>query len=143
MSTITIVLAHEDQVVLVPPAQGSMHWHIGPVLQKEQTPMPIELSLTTEQKCRVFITPMTPAGHPAPLDGPATWSVEGACTVTPIDDTSAWVDAGTDPGDSVLTVSADADLGAGVVNVMDTCTVHVANPMAASLGLQADAPVLK
>lgn len=105
--------------------------------------MPIELSLTTEQKCRVFITPMTPAGNPAELDGAAQWSIEGSCTVASIDDTSAWVEAGSMPGDSVLTVSADADLGSGVVPIADTCTVHVANPQASSLGLQADEPVLK
>lgn len=105
--------------------------------------MSIEVSVTTEQKVRLAITPMTPAGNPAPLDGPAQWSVDGACTIEAIDDTSAWVSAAATIGDSVVTVTADADLGSGVVPLADTCVVHVANPMASSLGLAADEPVLK
>ena len=46
-------------------------------------------------------------------------------------------------GDSTVTVAVDADLGQGVVPIGDTCLAHVNNPMAASVGLQADAPVLK
>jgi len=98
--------------------------------------------MTTEEKCRLTITPLTAAGNPAIVDGPAQWSVEGTCTVTPIDDLSAWVEAG-DMGDSTITVGVDADLGAGVVPIGDTCLAHVNNPMAASVGLAAEAPVLK
>jgi hypothetical protein len=105
--------------------------------------MSIEVSLTTEQQARLSVTPMTPAGNPATLDGEAQWSVEGDCTVEPIDATSAWIKSGTAIGDSVVTVSADADLGSGVVPLADTCIVHVANPMATNLGLEADEPVLK
>ena len=105
--------------------------------------MPIEVSLTSEQRVRLSITPMTEAGNPAPIDGPAQWSVEGACTIEPIDDTSAWIVSGASIGDSTVTVGCDADLGAGIVPLGDTCLVHVENPMAANLGLTADAPELK
>jgi hypothetical protein len=104
--------------------------------------MPLEVSLSTEEQVRLSITPLTPGGEPAPVDGPAQWSVEGTCTVEPIDDTSAWVLAGA-MGDSVVTVACDADLGSGVVPLGDTCVMHEANPMAASLGLSAEAPILK
>jgi hypothetical protein len=40
-------------------------------------------------------------------------------------------------------VSADADLGAGVQTIEDAVTIHVANPLAARLGLSADPPELK
>jgi hypothetical protein len=136
--------------ILVPPGQSftitgtpapTIRWHVGPVRCKEVA-VPIEVSLTTEEKCRLAIQPMTPGGQPAPVDGPAQWSVEGTCTVEPIDDTSAWLLAGT-MGDSTVTVGVDADLGSGVVPIGDTCLVHVSNPQAASVGLSADAPVLK
>ena len=42
-----------------------------------------------------------------------------------------------------MTVGVDADLGEGIVPIGDTCLVHVQNPQAASVGLAADAPVLK
>jgi hypothetical protein len=136
--------------ILVPPGQSftitgtpvpTLRWHVGPVRRKEVA-VPIEVSLTTEEKCRLAIQPMTPGGQPAPVDGPAQWSVEGTCTVEPIDDTSAWLLAGA-MGDSTVTVGVDADLGSGVVSIGDTCLVHVSNPQAASVGLSADAPVLK
>jgi hypothetical protein len=105
--------------------------------------MPIEVSMTTEEKCRMAVTPMTPGGQPATVDGAAQWSVEGSCTIEPIDDTSAWIVSGATLGDSTVTVGLDADLGAGVVAIGDTCLVHVNNPQAASVGLSADTPVLK
>ena len=47
------------------------------------------------------------------------------------------------PGASEVLVSADADLGAGVVTIADTIGVTVSAAMAEQLGLQADAPILK
>ena len=104
--------------------------------------MPIEVSMTTEERCRLHITPLTAGGQPAAVDGPAQWTVEGTCTVETIDDTSAWIIAGA-MGDSTVSVGCDADLGQGVVPIGDTCLVHVSNPQAESVGLEADAPVLK
>jgi hypothetical protein len=138
--------------VLVPPGEvltirgtalPTLRWHVGPVLHKEVS-VPIEVTLTTEEQCRLLVTPLTPAGNPAPVEGAAQWSVAGtSCTVQSIDATSAWVISTTTIGDSTITVGCDADLGAGVVTIADTCLVHVGNPMAAQLGLAADAPVLK
>jgi hypothetical protein len=123
-------------------AAPSLRWHIGPVERKKESGVPIEVSMTTEEKCRMSIQPMTAGGQPATVDGAAQWSVEGTCTVEPIDDVSAWISAGA-MGDSTVTVGVDADLGEGVVPIGDTCLVHVNNPQAASVGLSADAPVLK
>lgn len=104
--------------------------------------MPIEVTMTTEEKVRLSIAPETPGGHPGQIDGEAQWSVEGTCTLQPIDPTSTWCIAGA-MGDSVVTVACDADVGNGVVPIGDTCLVHVNNPMATSVGLGADTPVLK
>jgi hypothetical protein len=105
--------------------------------------MPIEVTMTTEEQVRLSITPVTPGGQPAPIDGQAQWSVQGAGTVESIDATSAWYKASTTVGDAVVTVAADADMGQGVVNLADTATIHVQTPMATQLGMAADAPVLQ
>jgi hypothetical protein len=132
-----------DTVTITAPAAPSIRWHVGPIMPKHGgTTMPIEITMSTEEQCRLSITPMTPGGQPAAIDGEAQWSVEGTCTIQPIDATSAWVSAGT-MGDSTVTVGCDADLGQGVVPIGDTALVHVNNPMAASVGLAADPPVLK
>jgi len=140
---IRIAPLNRDTVLVTATPPPTLRWHVGPVLLKKGTTMPIEVSMTSEEKVRLAITPVTQAGNPAPVDGPAQWSIEGSCTVEPIDETSAWILAGTAIGDSTVTVGCDADLGEGVVPLGDTCLVHVSNPMAANLGLSADAPVLK
>jgi hypothetical protein len=131
-----------DTMSVTGAAQPSLAWHVGPVIKKGARGMPLDVSISSEEQCRLSITPLTPGGDPASIDGEAEWSVEGTCTLAPIDATSAWVIAG-EVGDSTVTVLCDADMGDGVVHIADTCVVHVATPMAANLGLAADAPVLK
>lgn len=138
---ITIHIDTIESITITGTPAPSLRWHVGPI-QVKGGPMPIEVSMSTEEKCRMSITPMTPGGQPATVDGAAQWSVEGSCTVETIDDVSAWIIAG-DMGDSTVTVGVDADLGEGVVPIGDTCLVHVNNPMAASVGLMAETPVLK
>lgn len=106
--------------------------------------MPVETILTTEQRIRASATPKTPAGNPATLDGPVVYTVEsGTCTLQPIDDLSTWIVSGTTPGDSVVLVSADADLGEGTTHISDTILVHVEHAEAASLGVTLGQPELK
>jgi hypothetical protein len=142
-SLIHIDEVHIGTITVVGGQPPALQWHVGPVVQQIGGSMPIEVSISTEEKVRLAVTPLTAGGQPATVDGPAQWSVAGACTVEPIDDTSAWILAGSTMGDSTVTVGCDADLGEGVVPLGDTCLVHVSNPMAANLGLSADAPVMK
>lgn len=99
--------------------------------------MPLERNLTTEQRALLVVAPVTAAGHPAPIDGEATVEiVSGDGTVTPQGEPGKfYLNSGDLPGDTVFLVQADADLGAGVENIADTVTLHVASPRAASLGL--------
>jgi hypothetical protein len=106
--------------------------------------MPLEITLNNDEKVRVRANPVDKNGSPAKLDGTTVETVSGDATVTQIDDTSFDIVASKTAGDSVVTVSGDADLGAGVVTLTDTVTVHTvtpAAPMATSLGLTNDAPV--
>jgi hypothetical protein len=68
---------------------------------------------------------------------------EGTCTLEAIDDASVYLVASDTPGDSVMTVEGDADVGSGVETILDTVLVHVQHPHAASLGLAADLPILR
>ncbi len=99
-----------------------------------------EVSLTSEQKVKVTLTPTTATGKPSSLDGAATFTVEsGDATVENVDDLSAYIISGT-AGVSVISVSADADLGEGVVTITDSITVTVNDPLAANLGLSIGQP---
>jgi hypothetical protein len=118
-------------------------WHVGPILPKEKA-MPLDVTITTEEKVRIEVSPGTAAGNPAALDGAVTYTVtSGTCTLEAIDEISCFVVSGSTPGDSVISATGDADPGTGVVSLTDTCTVHVTDPLATTLGLSADAPVLK
>ena len=108
--------------------------------------MPQELALTTEYMVMASIAPVTPGGDPASVDGEPVWDVtsgEGSIAeLTPPDPMKRWLSAEAS-GDVVFTVTADADMGAGVVTLADTFLLHFSNPMAAQLGASLGAPELK
>lgn len=143
MNSLTMLLPPGEAVTIVGMPTACLRWHVGPVQRTEEPRMPLEVSISTEEKVRIAVTPTTPGGQPAPVDGAAQFTIEGDCTVETIDATSCWVLSGTAVGDSVLTAAVDADLGSGVVPLADTAVIHVASPQAANLGMAADAPVLK
>lgn len=107
----------------------------------------LTLTITTEQKVHVKLTPVTAEGNPAALDGIPVWSVvSGKSTVVPDADGLGAFLVSTDAVDGVDTVfmvDADADLGPGVTDIQDTITLTVTNAQAKSLGITADAPVDK
>lgn len=106
--------------------------------------MPIEISITNEQKITVTLTPVSATGKPAKLDpnNKPTWEVVfGNSSVAPSEDgLSAVLVSGDDPGDTQILVKADADLGEGVVEISDVITLKVAGALAASLGLTVGTP---
>lgn len=106
--------------------------------------MPLEITMTTEQKVLLTAKPMTAGKKPATVDGPVSFAVQsGECLIEPVDDMSAFIVSGNAPGDSTVLVSADADIGAGTEEIMDTVLVHVGHANAASLGLEAGTPEQK
>jgi hypothetical protein len=108
--------------------------------------MPLELSCTNEEKIRATLHPLTHAGQPATVDGPPQWAVtsgDATLEVEP-DGMAAWlISHDTMLGDTVFQITADADLGAGVVSISDTILLHVTGALATSLGLTAETPVPK
>ena len=104
--------------------------------------MPASINLTTTQKVKVTLSPTTESGNPATLDGVPEWTVEsGDCTVNPDEGgLSAYIVSGDGAGESIVKVTADADLGAGVRTIEDLVTVNVTSEEAAALGLTVGAP---
>jgi len=112
---------------------------------KESPYMPVEVTLTNEQKVSVTLSPKTATGKPAQLDGVPTYTVQsGDSTVVPAaNGLSAELISSDTPGDTQVLVEADADLGAGVVTISDIITVHVQGAQAENLGLTVGTPVPK
>lgn len=108
--------------------------------------MPLQVQITNEQKVVVHLNPVTTALKPAKLDGAPTWAViSGPAKVNPAADglSAEIVSDDNDLSDTIIKVDGDADLGSGVEDVADTITVKTIHANAASLGLTADAPILK
>lgn len=127
-------------------SKESVHFNfiIGPTTEKGVHIMPVDISMSDQQQVVVSVSPVTATGSPAKLDGPPVFAVaSGDVTlITATDGMSATIVSGLD-GDSTVSVSADADLGAGIKTISDTITVHVTSPQATSLGLTAATPVAK
>jgi len=102
----------------------------------------IEITITNEQKVPVTLAPVTATGKPAKLDGKPLWSVEsGDSTLAVADDgLSAYLISSDTPGDTVVLVRADADLGEGIEEVADTIKLTVEGANAESLGMKAGPP---
>lgn len=118
--------------------EPSFHFTVGLIEPKHKDqPMPVDVKLTTEQRVQVSVQPKTKAGKPADVDGDVAFTSDNpAVVIERIDPKSAWINSPDSPGDSVIVVSADADLDAtGVQTIEDTVTIHVSNPLAESLGL--------
>jgi hypothetical protein len=102
------------------------------------------LILTDTQKCALAITPVDVKNNPAPVEGVPVWasSDEGAVAVdVAADGMSAVVRAvgPLTPGVQI-SVSADADLGEGVVPVVGLLNVQVVASQAVSVAISAGAP---
>src|SRR6185369_1584716 len=63
-------------------------WSVGqPQLKKKRIAMPLEVTMTNEEKITVRLSPKTQAGKPTKLDGAPKWSiVSGPARVVPADD---------------------------------------------------------
>lgn len=105
----------------------------------------LELACTNEEKIHVALNPVTPGGHTIPVENFAVSVESGDGTAVPDPDGAFgfYAVSGDNPGDTVYMVTADADLGDGVVNVSDIVTLHVAGAQAAALGLTAGTPEFK
>jgi hypothetical protein len=106
----------------------------------------MSVECTDEEKVRIRAVPVTPSGNAAQLDGPLSVMRVGGDATAEMDagdPLAFWLISGPAPGVSTFQVSADADLGEGVVTIADIVELRVAGAKASSLGLVAEAPVPK
>lgn len=105
----------------------------------------IEIKLSTEEKVKATISPMTPGSKPAPVDGEASWTVTaGDATVEVLEGGfSAFLVSGDTASESKIMVSVDADMGEGVQTVSQEVSLVCSLPSATTLGFSTEAPVLK
>lgn len=101
------------------------------------------LKLTDEQQVQLAINPVTAHGHQAAIDGAPKWASSDSNVVEVIVDTAdpkkAVAIAG-GIGKAQVSVTADADMGDGVREIVSTLDVEVVAAEAASLGISAGAP---
>jgi len=103
------------------------------------------ITIDNEQKVQVVLAPVTAAGNPANLDGVPSWVVvSGDATLdVAVDGLSAWLISGAPDTNSQIDVTADVDLGEGVVSVVDVLDLAVVLASASALGISVGTPVLK
>ncbi len=104
------------------------------------------LILTDEQKVTFSVSFVTAKGNPATVDGAPVWSVSNDTVLSVVpsaDGLSAEVVAVGPLGSSQVSVTADADLGAGVTALVGTLDVSVVASEAASVIISAGVPVLQ
>lgn len=96
-------------------------------------------AMTTTQQFSLSFLPVDRKGKPAPIDGVAVWasSNEAVATVTPSADGATALVVAQGVGDYAISVSADADLGAGIVTIVGQDNGSVSVGVATSVGLTA------
>jgi len=103
--------------------------------------MPISATGEAGQGLTLRINPLTRLGRPAPVEN-AQWSstnpaVAAIVEPVPADGKSVQVRF-VAPGDAQIAITGDADMGAGVETITDTCDITVTLGKATTLGLTAD-----
>ena len=103
----------------------------------------LQVTSTNEEKVLITLNPVTAAGNPAGVENLSVTVDSGDATVVEVEaNKSFYVVSGTG-GLSTFTVTADGDLGEGVVTLTDNIEYFVTAAVASSLGFTAGAPELK
>ena len=102
----------------------------------------IEITITNEQKVKVTLAPVTDTNKPAKLDGKPVWAVQSGDSTLQVDEDGmgAYLVSADAPGDAVVLVTADANLGEGIEEIADTIKLTVEGARAENLGLSAGTP---
>lgn len=108
----------------------------------------IQINLTNEQKVQIHLTATREdaSGNivPAKIDGEITYEVtEGDATVDATDNANPFIVSGDAAMESKILAKADADLGEGVVEIVQEFSVIVSFPQATAFSAVVDAPVAK
>jgi len=100
-------------------------------------------TLTADQEVVVSLVIEDRYGNPAPVDGLPAWETSAATVLTlrvSADGMSAVVSAAGPAGNSQVKVTCDADLGAGVVEIIGLLDVTVTGGQASVVALSPGTP---
>jgi hypothetical protein len=101
----------------------------------------LEMQITDSQQVVLTIRPKNKAGKPASVEpGSVAWTGPAFVAITPSDDGLSATVVAQGIGDDQISVSADADLGAGVVTISGTLPLTVVASQAVSLTIEAGGP---
>lgn len=85
--------------------------------------------LATDHQVKVKVSYIDAKGHPAAVDGVVAWQSSNPAIVTVTadveDSTVATIVPGADLGQAQVTATADADLGAGVTNLVTPMDIEI------------------
>lgn len=97
----------------------------------------MDQTITSEQKLVVRLNPVTSTGKPSSIDGAPTFTVESgdATLVVDADGLGAQIISSDVAGLSVISITADVDLGPEVKPISESINLTVVDPQASSLGL--------
>lgn len=101
------------------------------------------LTLTANQKANLSVQFLDAKGNPALVDGTPVWMTENSDLLAlepALDGMSCTVSAVGPIGETTAQVTADADLGAGVVNIFGSILVEVTAGMATTVEITATTP---
>lgn len=100
------------------------------------------LILTNTQECDLAIQPLDARGNPAQVDGVPAWSVSDATKASLViaDDGLSCVVKAVANGACQVSVSADADLGAGIRTLTGILDLEIVSGEAVTLGIIAGTP---
>ncbi len=129
------------------PSAALFEWSVGPVTDKNKTNernTVLNVEISNEQKVLISISPKSHLGKAAAVDPKVkpTWTPQSGQSSVDVaeDGMSAMFTSSDTPGDTVVLVSADADLGDGVETISDQVVLTVTSAKAESLGLTAGTP---
>lgn len=103
----------------------------------------LQVTSTNEEKVLITLNPTTAAGNPAAVENLTVTVDAGDATVVEVEANKSFYVVSGAGGLSTITVTADGDLGKGVVTLTDTIEYFVTSAVASSLGFVAGAPELK
>lgn len=110
----------------------------------------IEIKMSNEQKVQVHLAATRPDPKdptltvPAPIDGEITYEVtQGDATVDATDNANPFFISGDAAMESKILARADADLGEGVVEIVQEFSINVSFPQATAFSAVVDTPVAK
>lgn len=141
---------HERRMVFVIGLMQETQGSVQPTPQFKRFPILslgdyiVAFQMTDSQKTTVTVVFTDKKGNPAPVDGVPEWLVDNpnVLALAPAADGKSCDISAVGPlGTGIVTLNADADLGAGVTQIQGTLEIEITGGMAQTVALTPGTPV--